>query len=73
MNVYIKVKPKAREEKVVRIDENHLIVHTKEVPEKGRANEGVIRLLSKYFDVPQSKIIILSGKSSRSKVIHIAP
>lgn len=71
MNIFVKVKPKAREEKVEKIDDNHFIVHTKEPPEKGKANAGVIRLLSKYFSVSQSRIIISSGQKSRKKVVII--
>jgi len=72
MNIFIRVKPKAREEKVVREDDNHFVVYTKEIPEKGKANEGVVRLLSKYFSLPKSKIVILSRITSRLKAIYIA-
>lgn len=71
MKLFIKVKPKARQEKVERMDESHYIVHAKNIPEKGKANEGVIRLLSSYFSVSKSNIIIISGKTSRLKVITI--
>ncbi|MFH0773592.1 MAG: DUF167 domain-containing protein [bacterium] len=67
----MKVKPKAREEKVEKIDISHYIVHTKNLPEKGRANEGVIRLLASYFSLPKSNIVIISGKTSRLKVVNI--
>lgn len=71
MKLFIKVKPKAREEKVEKIDEDHLVVHTKEMPEKGHANEGVIRLLSIHFSVSKSQITIVSGKKARMKIVTI--
>lgn len=71
MNILVKVKPKAREEKVEKIDDIHYIVHTKEIPEKGRATEGVVRQLSKYFSIPKSKIVIISGQKSRTKTFYI--
>jgi hypothetical protein len=71
MKLFIKVKPKAREEKVEKIDEDHLVVHTKEIPEKGKANEGVIRLLSVHFSVSKSQITIVSGKNARTKIVII--
>jgi len=71
MKIFVKVKPKAREEKVKKVDNNHFVVHTKEQPEKGKANVGVIRLLSSYFSLPKSKIIIISGMTSQLKVIFI--
>lgn len=73
MNIFVKVKPKAREDNVQKIDDSHYVVHTNQAPEKGKANAGVIRLLAKYFSVPQSKISILSGKTSRNKVVSIHP
>jgi uncharacterized protein (TIGR00251 family) len=71
MNIFVKVKPKARQEKIEKIDETHYVVHTKNIPEKGRANEGVIDLLAQYFSISKSNIIITSGKTSRMKVVVI--
>ena len=71
MKLFIKVKPRAREEKVEEVDKDHLVVHTKEIPEKGKANEGVIRLLSIHFSVLKSRITIISGKKARTKIVII--
>lgn len=71
MKLFVKVKPKAREEKVEKIDESHYIVHTKNAPEKGKANEGVIRQIADHFSVSKSSIAILTGKTSRLKVILV--
>lgn len=71
MKLFIKVKPKARQEKVEQIDKDHLIIHTKEIAEKGKANEGVIRLLSLHFSVSKSQIAIISGQKSRTKIVTI--
>ncbi|MBI4031839.1 MAG: DUF167 domain-containing protein [Proteobacteria bacterium] len=40
-------------------------------PDKGRANEALIRLLAVQFEVPRSKIEILRGETDRNKVIMI--
>jgi len=71
MKIFVKVKPKAWEERIEKMDDTHYIVCTKNIPEKGKANEGVIRLLSIYFSIPKSSIIIVSGKTSRLKIINI--
>ncbi len=73
MKIFVKVKPKAREERVEKMDETHFIVHTKEIPEKGKANEGVIHMLSTYFSLSKSKITIVSGHKVRTKIIIIEP
>jgi len=71
MNIFVKVKPKAREEKVEKLDNTYYVIYTKELPEQGKANRGVVRLLSKYFSISQSKIMIISGQKSRTKIVDI--
>lgn len=71
MKLFIKTKPKSREDRVEKVDDSHFIAHTKAIPEKGKANEGVVRLLADYFSVSQSNVVIISGKTSRNKIISI--
>lgn len=71
MKLFVKVKPKAREDKVERTDETHYVVHTKSIPEKGKANKGVIQLLANHFKITQSQIQIVSGTTSHVKIITI--
>lgn len=71
MKIYIKTKPQAREAKVEKIDETHFIVSVKEVPEKGKANEGVRRMLAEYFGVPKSSVNILAGHTARNKIVQV--
>ena len=69
MKIFVKAKPKAGIEKVEKISENHYVVWVKEPPIKGLANKAIVRALSKYFDV--SDVVIVSGLTSRTKVIDI--
>jgi uncharacterized protein (TIGR00251 family) len=39
--------------------------------EDGAANEELIRFLAKYYGVPKNSVKILSGMSSRRKIIQI--
>ncbi len=71
MDIYIKVKPKSHKEKVEKIDESHFIVCTQKIPEKGKANDDVIRLLAKYFDTSPSRVVLTSGLTSRNKTVTI--
>ena len=41
------------------------------VPEKGKANEKVVKLLADYFNTSKSNVIIISGQSSSVKVFEI--
>ena len=71
MKIFVKVKPKAKEEKVIKINDKNFKVSVKEPPEKGRANHAVLRALAGYFNISQSKIKIISGATSRLKIIEI--
>jgi uncharacterized protein (TIGR00251 family) len=40
-------------------------------PEDGKANEALVRLLAKALDVGKTKVRIVSGMSSRVKMIEV--
>lgn len=40
-------------------------------PVKGKANEEIIRKLSKYFGVPSSNVRIVAGLRSKRKIVDI--
>ena len=49
-----------------------LRVRVSAVPDKGKANAAVIALLAKALGVPKSTISLVSGETSRMKVLAIA-
>jgi hypothetical protein len=71
MKIFVKVKPGAREEKVEKIDDINFKVQVTQPPEKGKANLAVIKALAEYFDLNRSSIQIVSGSTSKLKVIEI--
>jgi uncharacterized protein len=71
MKIFVKVKPGAREERVEKIDDINFKVQVTQPPEKGKANLAVIKALAEYFDLSQSNIQIVSGSTSKLKVIEI--
>ena len=66
----VRVTPHAKQNKVIETD-GVLRVYTTVAPENGRANSAVIELLSEYFDVAKSRIVISKGLASRDKVVTI--
>jgi len=46
-------------------------VRVREAPVQGKANEAVIRLVAERFRVPKSAVKIISGLTSRNKIIEI--
>ena len=71
MKIRIKVRARAREEKVEKAPDGGLIVKVKEAAEKGKANEAAREGLARFFKVPKSTVTLLRGFSSRNKVIEI--
>jgi hypothetical protein len=71
MRFFVKAKPGARTEKVERIDDSHLLVSVKEPPIRGRANEAIVKALAGYFNTPVDRIRIVSGHTSKQKVVEI--
>lgn len=71
MRIFIKVKSRAKEEFVKKVDEKHFIVAVKEPPVKGKANQAVIEALAEYFDVKRSRVSIVAGHTSKQKIIDI--
>lgn len=41
------------------------------IPEKGKANAALIKLLAKEWGIPKSAITIIRGETSRVKVLEI--
>lgn len=40
-------------------------------PEKGRANEELIKKIAKHFGVTQSRVALISGARSKRKIVEI--
>lgn len=51
--------------------QSHLKARVTAVPEKGKANKALIALLSKSLKVPKSTITVVSGETSRRKILRI--
>jgi len=71
MKIFVKTKVNAKEETVKRIDETHFIVAVKEPPIKGKANKAILKALANFFHLSQSQMQIVSGFTSREKIVRI--
>lgn len=71
MRITIKAKPNSHEEKVDKISDTEFIVSVKEPPVKGLANKAIIKALADHFNVAQVSVRIVSGYTSRQKVVEI--
>ena len=71
MNISVKVKPQARQDKIKKIGLNDYAVWVKAKAIEGRANQAVIKILSEYFDITKSKVVLIKGKSARDKIFMV--
>ena len=55
----------------VRVEGNKIVVGLRSRPERGKANDELVKKLAKHFKVPSSSVRIVSGFKSRRKVVEI--
>ncbi len=55
----------------VQYDGNRIIISTEEKFRNNMANRDILRQVSDFFEIPESDIRILSGFTSRKKLIEI--
>ncbi len=72
MKINVLVKPNSKQESVVKNDDGSYTVRANCPPIEGRANVRVQELLADYFDIPKSKISIVSGLKGKKKIFEIA-
>src|SRR3989344_5550630 len=73
MKIIINVKPNSFEDSVEKKEDGSFIVRVKERAQDGKANEKVIRLLSKHFRVSASEVKIKNFKSRRRRFEEVYP
>lgn len=71
MKISVKVKPRARENKVAEIGAGRFQIWTTAAPEKGKANRAVSELLAKHFKTSKSQMTLISGKTSKNKIFEV--
>jgi hypothetical protein len=71
IKIKVKVKPNAKLQKIEIIDDGSWLIHLRSAPMDGKANQELIKLLAKHFNVTQGDILIKMGLNSRDKIIEI--
>lgn len=69
--VRVHVTPGARQEEIVGWHGGSLRVKVRARPERGRANEVVIRLLARRLGVAPTNVSIVHGAASRDKLVEV--
>ncbi len=69
--ITVRVQPKAKRSEVVGYAGGVLTVRIAAVPEKGKANQQLVRLLAEVLGVPRSAVTIEKGATSRTKLVRV--
>ena len=69
--IVVKVQPSARQNEVLRFQDEVWHVRVAAPPVKGRANHELVKFLSDILGVSQGRVTIERGVTSRTKVISI--
>ena len=72
VTIRIKVQPRAPRTEIVGEHDGAIKLRVAAPPIDGRANEECRRFLAKLFEVSATSVEIISGDSSRDKVIRIS-
>ena len=71
MILNLRIQPKARHDEIAGPQGDRLKIRIAAPPTDGKANRELLRFLGKVFGVPQSRVRLLSGISSREKQVRI--
>jgi uncharacterized protein YggU (UPF0235/DUF167 family) len=70
VEITIYVRPRSHQTKLI-FGSDEMIFYTKEPPENGRANNSLVKYLSKLLEINQSNIEIIRGLKDRAKILRI--
>ena len=66
-----KVSAGAKTEKIEEIEPGSFKIRVQAPPEKGKANARVSEMLAKYFNIPRSKVFLMSGATYKEKTFSV--
>ena len=71
MRISVKAKTNAKKELVEKLSGNEFAISVKEPPIDGRANWAIARAIAEHFGVSPSRVSIISGQTSKNKILEI--
>lgn len=71
VRITLRVSPGAKRTAVVGPYLDGWKVRVAAAPEDGKANEAVVRLLAEVLSLPAGRVMVVAGRSSRTKVVEI--
>jgi uncharacterized protein (TIGR00251 family) len=69
--ITVRLTPRASREEIAGERDGALVVRVTAPPVDGAANEALVRLMAKTAGVPKGAVTIVSGTTSRTKVVEV--
>ena len=70
VEIAVRVTPRAARNRIV-LEQGQLRIYVTVVPEGGKANAQVQKLLAKALGVAKSRLVLIRGESARDKVFRL--
>jgi uncharacterized protein (TIGR00251 family) len=71
MRISVQITPNAKKTEVVGVLDDALKLKLQAQPIEGRANEALVKYLSKVLSVPRSAVVITHGQTSKRKLVEV--
>ncbi|NLK51688.1 MAG: YggU family protein [Syntrophomonadaceae bacterium] len=71
VQIKVRVQPRASRNQVVGWMEESLKVRLTAPPVEGEANAALVRFLAEYFRLPRSAVSLITGSTSRQKIVQL--
>ena len=68
----VRIQPRASKNEVLRLENGSLKIRLTAPPVDGAANEALVKFLADRFSVAKSQVEIVSGHTSRDKIVRIS-
>ena len=68
----VRVLPRSSKEEVAGFVEGTVRIRLTAPPVENRANEALVKFLSRVFDVPRRQVELVAGGTGRNKIVRIA-
>jgi uncharacterized protein YggU (UPF0235/DUF167 family) len=72
MKIFVEAKTNMEKEYVERLDATHFRIGVKVIPEKGKANMRIAKLLADFLGVSLMRVILRSGAASKTKCFDVS-
>ena len=72
VQLQLRVRPGGRADRLVGPHDGALKLEVRAAPDRGRANDAVVRLLAEALGVGRSQVEVIAGAAARDKVVSVS-